>query len=366
MRRLSWVEIAGYALLVLAVLGVLLLVIGFFESIPPALIGTLAIDWRALYAGLAGGQLRYGTGLLNPPWAALFVLPLGWLSLPAGWGVLVFVTLLVEIVSVPRVPQRWRYYVAILLLVTSFHSLRHLADGNFEALTIAGVCLTLWGLKRAQTGGGLVALVIGLLLTSAKPQSVFLFLLVLGVYILWQWPPRDWLRLAGGLALVIVPTLLWKGSEWLNTMFAIRERGSLMDINITAALTRLEQPLLAAVCWLLLAAVTLWLVWRARQNAPLLTREMAGMLVAASLLLAPYSAGNSLLSVLAIGVIPLFLRRWLPGLALILLLNSAAFFNRPQDVTFSATYTTLLLLTCWGVLAWQTWQTHAAANKSGA
>jgi DNA-binding transcriptional LysR family regulator len=73
------------------------------------------------------------------------------------------------------------------------------------------------------------------------------------------------------------------------------------------------------------------------------------MLIAASLLISPYAAGNSVLAVLAVGIIPLFQSRpRLEGL-LIALIDLA--FLPPRD--WQAYYATAILLLAWAVLAWR-------------
>lgn len=79
-------------------------------------------------------------------------------------------------------------------------------------------------------------------------------------------------------------------------------------------------------------------------------------LIAASLLLAPYSAANSVLTVLAVGVIPLFQKRPLIGGLLIVLINLPFLFPPETHFNFSAYYTTALLLVIWGVFGWHVWQ----------
>jgi hypothetical protein len=320
----------------------------FFERLPIENT-SLAIDWKGLWQGIRGGQLRYGnaTGLRIAPWDALLALPLGWLSFRASWGVLTLLTVAVLMLSVPPHPRpRWRW-VGVLLLVTSFPALRLIADGNFEALIIGGVLLLVMGYARQQVG----LLAAGILLATAKVQETWMLMLVLGVYLLQTWPVKRWLTLGGVLALVVVPCLLALGPAWVSGMAAIAERGSIMDVSLGAALNRLGLPLIVVgLGWMALAGATLVLAWFSGRD---LSREKAAMLIAASLLLSPYAAGNSYLTVLAIGVLPIFFARpWLGGL--LLALSSLPYFAN-RDLLFygQAYYWTALLLLTWGVLAWQ-------------
>jgi hypothetical protein len=373
-----------YVVLLIALVGVAWAVILFFRSIDEAAVQgrSLGIDWQQLHNGLIGGDLHYAPeiGLWNPPWSMIPLLPLGLLSMRDSWGLLVFFTLLIEIVSVPRVRPRLLYYAALFLLVLSFPSLRHAIDGNFEGLVIAGVCLCVWGFRaivegytRTESGEAapssapryaILAVAAGTLLASAKPQATFLFFVVLGVYMLLSWKPRAWLTVAGIVAVVVIGALLWKGQAWLSVAFGLVERGSVVDVSLAAALTRLGLPgVLVAVGWLALLSATIWIVsggtrWHTAVRS--FSREKAGMLLAAGLLLAPYSAGNSVLSVLAVGVIPYFLKRPLVGFLLILLINSTILINRAEMINVQAYFTTAILLVCWGVLAQRVWTVERA------
>jgi hypothetical protein len=168
--------------------------------------------------------------------------------------------------------------------------------------------------------------------------------------------------LGGVLALVVGPCLLWFGPAWISGMAAIAERGSIMDVSLGAALNRLGLPLISVgLGWMFLAGATLAL---ARFTRPDLSREKAAILIAASLLLSPYAAGNSYLTVVAVGVLPLFFARpWLGGL--LLALTSLPYFAN-RDLLFygQAYYWTALLLLTWAGLAWRVWRESTAPLPS--
>lgn len=330
--------------LALGVLLVLFVALGgvfavFFTRLPVE--GTtLAMDWKGLWACLRSGIHYDGVALRNPPWSIFYLYPLAWLPMQAAWGVAMYLTLVVLILSVPQARPRWRTWLGVLLLVTSFPALRHMADGNFEGVMIGGLLLALYGAQRTHVP----ALAAGLLLSTAKPQEVLLLLPVLGVYLLMALPRRALVQTAAICLLFVIPGLLWRGEEWWTVgMMVMPDRGSDMDISLVAALDRLGlgAPAIKAA---LIAAVTgaaLAVAWRSR---PHMSRELAGMLVAASLLIAPYSAGNSVLVVLAIGIIPLFQRQVALGLALIALYNVPFALNNAGYRHVYAYYHTALAL----------------------
>lgn len=335
------------AVLLLAVAAYLLM--AFFERLP--IEGTtLAMDWRGLWMALQGGTLKYGTGLRNPPWSILPLLPLGLLTFRAGWGLLNFITIAVLVASVPRSSSTKLWWLGTALLATSFLTLRQLADGNFEGLVIAGILLVLHGYRTLKPW----ILAAGMLLATAKPQETWLLVACLAVYVLRTWPLKK--GLAAGLVtgLVMTLTLAWFGRDWWNAMTGIPQRGSVMDCSLLAAVGRLGLP-----TWVFivsgggLLAATLYVVWADR---PTIEREKAGMLIAASLLLSPYAAGNSFLTVLAVGIIPLLQSRPAAGAILVALADLPYLFLPVPDIRFrwSTYYWTALLIVTWGVFAWHT------------
>ncbi len=77
------------------------------------------------------------------------------------------------------------------------------------------------------------------------------------------------------------------------------------------------------------------------------------MLIAGSLLIAPYAAGNSVLSVLAIGLIPLLQANRLLGGILIVLVNLPYLWSSDLLYNFQAYYWTVVIFITWAFLAWR-------------
>lgn len=316
---------------------------------------SLAIDWYAIYPAIKGGTIHYGgSGLRNPPWAVLPVLPLGLLSFRASWGLLNLLTFAVLMVSVPRKSPRWLWLTGVILLVVSFPALRHAADANFEGLVIGGILLLLSGYKKQN----IWFTAIGFLLASGKIQETWLLLLVAGIFILKTWDTRQWLQLAGVGGAILGITGLWRGREWWSDFTQIPQlgQGSLMDSSLLATFHRLGLPMwLFVIIWILLAGTTLYI---AVSGGTQLTREKTGTLVAASLLLAPYAAGNSFLTVLAIGIIPLLFTQPIIATILIILVDVPYFTLAHPTIMYhyGATYWTLLLFIAWGAMMLNVYQ----------
>jgi hypothetical protein len=327
-----------------AIIGIAaVLIANAFERLP--IEGTsLGIDWRGLWSGIRNGQVSYATGLFISPWSLPFILPFGFLTLRSGWGILTLCTLGVLVISVPR--DRPRMLLGVLLLTLSWPSLRHIADGNFEALVILGLLLIVYGYREQKP----VVLAVGSLMATAKVQETWILIIVLALYLITTWPRPKLVMFGAVVAAVVVPAMILVGPLWLNTTLRIYERGSIMDITLPAAVGRMGlSPVITVIAGLVLVGVTAYVVLTGQRT---LTREKAGMLVALSLLLAAYGAGNSFLTVLAIGIIPLFQVRAIAGGILIILADLIALFPPEFAYNWGASYWTLALLITWAVLGW--------------
>ncbi len=336
-----------YASVLILLALVIALVVVFFNVLPVE--GTtLGIDFRGLWRGLEGGRVNYvGTGLFISPWSVLFVLPLGLLPFRTSWALLSFATLAILIVSVPRTPRRWLFLSSVFMLVVSFLVLRQIADGNFEVLVIGGILLTIEGFRR----GSPLVLALGLLAATGKLQETWLMIPAVGFYVLTTWPPRRQLVAISSVVLVVAVCWLLFGQSWFGAMMGIREKDTIVNINLLSSASRLDIPL--AVAHLVLAlglAVTAAIVLFSQRT---MTRDKAAMLVCASLLLAPYSAGNSFLTVLAIGIMALFQSQ--PRLGIALWLLTTWWYFAPTDLAFwwSSNYWTGMLVLTWGILIWK-------------
>lgn len=320
---------------------------------------SFALDWDLLWGAMEGGTLNYGPdGPHYPPWAMLIMIPFGLLPFQTSWGLYIFFMLMFAIVSVPA--GRYRIW-AILLAALSYPLLRTGIDGNFEAVVTLGVWLLVMGYtdKRAW----LVAA--GVILVTLKPQSAILLVLVTGIYMLKTWPMRHYLTAAGMVLAVVIPALIWRGNDWLTSLLMMQQPGSIMDSSLQAAITRLDIVPLWFV-WIFRVAiigVTLWVMWRGEHT---LTREKAALLVAAGLLIAPYSAGNSALTVYLIGIIPLFQKRLLMGGLLVLMTNVPYLMLSQREFMFnySAYYWTLYFLLAWALMLIYTYRRDTLLKDS--
>lgn len=362
-RLFFWLVIA------LVLFAVMLVFVGFFERIPMEHT-SFAIDWRAFHAAVSGGNLVYAPtdGLRVPPWSAIFIMPLGFFSLGASWGLLALISFTILVFSVPRVFPRWKHWLSVMLLAASFLALRLAADGNFEGFIIAGAALMVYAYRKQHAGW----MALGLLLATFKPQAVVLLLVAMGLDMIVQPSRRTFAFKTGILVLaVVIPTMLWRGSGWLAAFLGENYQfytGNYLDVSLGAAIARIGLPsIIGLVGRLLVGGISLYIalrhLWQKTDAPSRFTREKAGLLMAASLLISPYAAGNTILTVLAIGVIPLFQKRlWLGGI-LIALSDAALLLHRPEYISLSAYYWTAYLLLTWVVLAVVTWQEDVKSRE---
>lgn len=349
-----------YLFVASCVILVALLLVAFFERI--TVLNGWAIDWNAFYEAIRNGDIRYSPldGLRPPPWSMLPLLPLGFVSMRAGWGLLTLITMMILIASVP--PYR-RRLIGLILLVVSFPAARVIVDGNFEGLIVGGILLMLYGYTRRQP----VTLAIGVLIATIKPQTVFLLLAVLAIYVLQMWTPRLWLRCGLILAVVVGLTMLWRGQVWITAMFGdnfTRYTASLIDVTLLSTLSRagITATLPRIALWVGLVGTTLFLTLFNSDRA--MTREKVGLLTAASLLAAPYAAGNSLLVPFALAVIPLFLRKPLLGVAVVILVDAELLFNNGSNVSWISYYVTFLIILMWLIFAVQTYRSASCGRRA--
>ncbi|MDQ7024520.1 MAG: glycosyltransferase family 87 protein [Anaerolineae bacterium] len=311
---------------------------------------TLGVD--LLMSAFDGGRLHYAEifGLLNPPWSVLPLIPFGFLPDKAGWGLLTFSLIGVLLLSVPRTEKRWLFWLQALLLITAFPTLRIIADAQLDVLVIGGLLLVYYAYHKESP----LLLAIAVLLATAKPQSVHITMLVLGVYLLQTWHVRKWFTFGAITIAVVGLMMLWKGREWLVAVSNFQFTNTLIDISLSGALNRLGAPNIVLVILSIGILLTcFWLVWRGNRE---MSREKLALLTTTSMLLAAYQGGNGILVPFAIGIMPLFSKRPYFAVLIIMLIDIGYFINRPAYINIFSYYFTLVLIVMWLVLVWHVYR----------
>lgn len=323
------------------------LVVGAISSLP--IEGTpLGWDWQLIWTPIQNGQVDYANGSMRlTPWGLPMLLPLSFLNFRLSWGIVTFITLIAYLLSVPRAARRWQWALYALLLFTAYPAMRHIADGNIEGFILIGILLIMFGYNREQP----FALGVGLLIATAKPQTVWLLAVWIGVYLLWRWQPRRWLRVGAVVLAVVLPTMLIYGAAWWAMMQVGHQVGTPVDVSLLASLGRLGHPtwLFAALGALIVGISSLLAV----RNAKRLTSAKVGMLISASMLISPYTSSISLIIAFAFAVIGLMPSRPRLALAVLILTNSLYFLPHDLARAYSAYLITCLLVLMWAVCCLQ-------------
>jgi hypothetical protein len=322
------------------------LVIGAISNLP--IEGTpLGWDWQLIWTPIQNGQVDYANGSMRvTPWGLPMLLPLGFLSFRLSWSIVTFITLIAYLLSVPRTGRRWEWALCAILLFTAYPAMRHIADGNIEGFIMIGVLLIAFGYNRRQA----LPLSIGLLIATAKPQTVWLLAVWLGIYLVWQWQPRHWLRVGVIVLAVVLPTMLIYGAAWWAMMQVGHQVGTPVDVSLLASLGRQGQPIwLFGALGALIVGVSSLLALRTPHG---LSAGKLGMLISASMLVSPYTSSISLITAFAFAVIGLLPSR--PRLAACLLILTDSLYLLPHDLAraYSAYLITCLLTLMWALCCW--------------
>jgi len=333
---------------------------------------TLGLDWKTIWDGIYRGKVVFGNssetigGMYTPPWGIILLLPLGFLSFRDSWGIISLISLVGLISSVPKKNNKLDIF-AISLLVLCFPSLRNFADGNLEGLVIGGVAVMLWAFRIQKP----ILLAMGMLIASIKFQETWLLSLMILYLINKNWSSSDFAKvlICGGIVSGI--SMLFFGQGWIESLFgevsgtavlsSAMGRGSLIDISLSGAMERLGVSSVyrnLAVGLLLIAIFLLLYILDKRDK--LFQEDVVGLLLVVSMLVAPYVSGNSFLTVVAIGVVPLFQANRLIGSILFVLINLPFIFGQDILYYYQSYYWTFLLVT---VLLIFSWRSIARKNK---
>lgn len=303
------------------------------ERLPMFESGVFGYDWGVISNPVRGGRWPdYGTtDAFNPPWTMVGLMPLAALPLRTGWAVLATLSLTVffanglGLARVFDLSPRQGLGLA-LVSVLSFWSVRNLADGNLEALIVGGFLLAGYGLRARNPW----AMGVALLLLTSKYQAALFVAPALAAHLLRHWPRRQAAQALGLAAVVAGPSLLAFGADWLALLAPGGALSSSVDrIGSNVSLTALTvlPAVSAGARWMLaglVSVLSVFIFWPVlKGTTPLAGWALAGAgLLAASLLVVPYTGLLSLASLTALAIVPIAIRCWPLGLALVLWANA--------------------------------------------
>jgi hypothetical protein len=310
----------------------------FFYQAKPE--GGLAFDRRILHEGVRTWD--YGRGMSNPPWSIMLIYPFENLPLQLGWGLLAFLLFTALIAWIPAY-RGWTRYLLLIGLPLSYLTLRNYAEGNYEAFVLWGLFCLFYGYQKQIP----LLLAFGVLLATIKLQNCIILVALLPWYIR-HWDRQKQRDFYSIMAAVLLPVLLLWGKTWLDSLGYFANRGtSIVILDLPAPLTTLARVSIIVVA-----------VWFSLD----LNRLSIGLLVVASLLIAPYTGELSAVVVLAICITAIFAQghTWLGLLFFVLYqdLRLPIFL----DFEFEAYWFVIFLLT-YGVLVWENYQ-HSPAHSN--
>lgn len=300
------------------------------------------IDWRIIRPAVQGWQLNYDVhGFYNPPWSALLLLPLGGFPLHVGGAVIIVLTLLAMILSIPRDQNRWLYALMLILAICSYRVLRLVADSNFEGMILLGLLLAIIAYKRQWVW----AMVFASLLMTIKPQTVLLVLMLLGGYMVVAWPWRTTLKFVMSISVIVLLSMVLCGREWLGSM----DDMLYIEFSYNASLWRLDDhlnisPAIPLIIGLVVVLISLVLVIKDHRT---LNRYKVGLLICVSALITPYSTGNVLVLLTALVLVKLMQDRLWVGVLLFVLMNISWIEPNNTHWTYSGVVVTALVLVVW-------------------
>jgi len=316
-----------------------------------------AIDWRMFWQATHNFSIDYTGGLVfNPPWTLALLWPFTIFPLSTSWALFSFFTLACLGLFLKRQNEIRKWSATFLLFSVSYPVLRELADGNLEIFLIAGLLLFLWAEKN-QSSWGLAGSIV---LLSTKFQESWLLLIAIGIFILRQWPKPKLLKTALLLAAYLIPLLIWKWQPWLVSVAQFPVEFA-FNSSLAATLARIEIPVpLTILLWLTIFIGTLWRIgWKK------IERLEGGLLVTASMLLAPYS-GNSVLVPFVIATDQALQKRNAYTALLIVLYNVPYIFlsQIAFRVNWEYTYWCGVLFLTWILLIWMTKRNRLPATAT--
>lgn len=281
----QWQKIAILSVALIFVAG---LFVRLFYSLEPT--GRLAYDRRILHDAMQ--HWTYGSGMSNPPWSMALVYPFEQLPLQLTWAMLAYILLIALVLWIP-VYTGWPRYILLFILPISWITLRNYAEGNYEAFVLIGLFCIWTGLDRHN---GLL-LAFGLLLGTIKPQLVVLLMLMLPWYVR-GWSLSELWRVAVLVGAVVIPALLYKGQEWLDSLdYFSSDRGvrNLWAVDVPAVVSTVFRAFVIAV---------------SLYGGLVRTRISFALLISGSLLIAPYAGVLSLVTIMGVSVGAVFAAHW--------------------------------------------------------
>lgn len=309
----------------------------------------LAFDWHVYHDAFRGGSLTYNYLTFNPPWSLVFMMPLGLLPFTWGWGLMIYFSFMMYVISPFSLfshPDR-KTLAFTLFMALTYPALKIYAESNLDGFALGAMLLIIYGYRHESP----IPLAIGVLVATVKPQTTWLFMLILALYCLQAKPIKFWGRALFIVAIVVILTSLWRGEVWLDLILdnlATTQNGiSLVAIKNHHQL----HPAFLLVSRAIVLGITLMLVIPGKRE---LSFAKVSLLVTASMVVATFSNFLSLNVALPFCALSLYQRDWRLGLAFLAIYSLPLYYSliTGDKIIHNNIFWAYILCLHWGISAW--------------
>lgn len=316
--------------------------------------------WRIPREWLLEGQKLYNTtytGLYNPPWTVLLLLPFSLLPIRWGMAALTLFSIAVVLWTV-RVfsPPQVRGPLLPILALCNLYTFDLLQRGQIDGFALLGLSLAFWATSRQRPW----LLSLALVLLSVKPINFLLPALV----VLWpvhRWAPRDLTKVLALPLLVLASSFLLFGWDWpvwwWASYQAVPPQEAWMS-GLWRAQHALGLPLWIAVILSILAVA--YFAWKAKQTGP--GRRLVAVAQIVNLLITPYALAYHYVAILAVSLPEIMARSRAAALVLwsLTFLPLLRLWLPPAWWSLDALFP-LAALALFAALDFRSWQTRGSA-----
>lgn len=149
-------------------------------------------------------------GFYNAPWTLILTVPLSFLPLQLGNGLLNTVSLLSMVAALHFLRESASAPIyALVLPLANPHTFDLLIRGQIDALVLLGVALGWFAIRNKRP----LMVSMALWLMSTKPQNVLL-IIALFLWAIRRWPTQDWIKVLSLPVLSFVASSLVIGFDW--------------------------------------------------------------------------------------------------------------------------------------------------------
>ncbi|MFN8378531.1 MAG: glycosyltransferase family 87 protein [Anaerolineae bacterium] len=243
----------------------------------------LADEWVSGSWRLYGDDQVY---LVYPPWSALFIAPLGLMSLDAGKAALFLLTTICIVASLRLIYGRWRVPRWVLFVsLANLYTLDALLRGQLDTVALFGMVSAWWAARNNHPW----ILSIALCVATVKPPANIVLPLLAILFELRHWSIGNIARVATFPLLCIAGSFVVFGLTW-PVEFLQNLQGPINYLSISlwraGNLLGIPSTWIGAMCTVLVLLVLYEIL-----HSPLNLRALS-IAIAANLLVTPYANGD--------------------------------------------------------------------------